>query len=74
MTPMAGESLWDSAKSILLQMRERIQSGSTERLKGGPVGWQYRLLDQCKEMKADMETRGYRVCYLPAVSSESSLL
>lgn len=61
MIPMAGERLWDSANNILLQMRELIQSGSTERLKESPVGWQYRLLDQCKAMKADMEAHGYRV-------------
>ena len=74
MTPMAGKRLWDSAKNILLQMRELIQSGSTDRLKESPVGWQYRLLDQCKAMKADMEAHGYRVCYLAAVPFESSFL
>lgn len=58
---MAGEPLWDRAKEIVLEMRGVIQSGCAERVKISQVGWQYPLLDKCKAMKADMETRGYKV-------------
>lgn len=69
---MAGESLWDNAKNIMLEMRDLIQSGNTERVKESRFGWQYRLLDQCKAMKADMESQGYRVRHLTAISQVQS--
>ncbi|KAJ5120825.1 uncharacterized protein N7515_010213 [Penicillium bovifimosum] len=58
---MAAKPLWDNAKNIMLEMRDLIQRGNTERVKESRFGWQYRLLDQCKAIKADMESQGYRV-------------
>jgi hypothetical protein len=58
---MAGEPLWQSAKEIVVEMRGLLQSDSTKRAKESQVGWQYILLEQCKAMKADMESRGYHV-------------
>lgn len=65
---MAGQPLWDSAADIVLKMKDLIQSENTERMKESRMGWQYRLLNECKAMKADMEARDYRVRYLIAIS------
>lgn len=69
---MAGEPLWDRAKEIILKMRDLIQSGSAERVKKSQAGWQYPLLDQCKAMKADMETQGYKV-HLYVITSQRNV-
>jgi hypothetical protein len=61
---MAGEPLWESAKTILSNMRCLIQSGSMERVKESELGWQYRLLEECIAMKADIEARGHKVCII----------
>lgn len=61
---MAGEPLWESAKTILSNMRGLIQSGSMERVKESELGWQYRLLEECIAMKADIEARGHKVCII----------
>ncbi|KAI9039866.1 uncharacterized protein KD926_008967 [Aspergillus affinis] len=58
---MASESLWKSAWDVVAKMRDIIQNESPERVKESKAGWQYRLLDECKAMKADMESRGYKV-------------
>ena len=58
---MAGEPLWDSAKEIVLKMKDIIQSNTTDRGKPTSLGWQYRLLNESIAMKKDMEGQGYRV-------------
>lgn len=58
---MAGEPLWDSAKEIVLKMRDIIQSNTADRLRQSRFGWQYRLLNESIAMKKDMEGQGYKV-------------
>lgn len=58
---MAGQALWDSANNIVLEMRGIIQSEQAKRGKGNEIGWQYLLIDQCKAMKSDLESHGFKV-------------
>ena len=58
---MASVLLSDNAKEIVLSMKALIQAGSAERVHESQSGWQHPLLDQCRAMKADMESHGLKV-------------
>lgn len=71
---MAGEHLWDSAKEIVVKMRDIIQSNTEDRVKESRFGWQYRLLSESKDMKGDMEAQGYQVRFVPSLPSSVQFL